>query len=120
MDFFINYWHIIMAVAVLPAVAVLFVCRCFGLPRDAQLDKVREWLLWAVTEAEKNLGGGTGKLKLRQVYDLFVTRFPWLAKIVSFELFSDMVDDALDEMREMLANNQAVKALVNGEGAQNE
>lgn len=31
-----------------------------------------------------------------------------------------MVDDALDEMREMLANNQAVKALVNGEGAQNE
>ena len=75
---------------------------------------------WAVTEAEKELGGGTGKLKLRQVYDLFVTRFPWLAKIVSFELFSDMVDDALDEMREMLANNQAVKALVNGEGAQNE
>ena len=49
-----------------------------------------------------------------------MTRFPWLAKIVSFELFSDMVDDALDEMREMLANNQAVKALVNGEGAQNE
>ena len=60
MDFFINYWHIIMAVAALPAVAVLFVCRCFGLPRDAQLNKVREWLLWAVTEAEKNLGGGTG------------------------------------------------------------
>ena len=53
MDFFINYWHIIMAVAVLPAVAVLFVCRCFGLPRDAQLNKVREWLLWAVTEADR-------------------------------------------------------------------
>ena len=114
MDFFINYWYIIMAVAALPAVAVLFVCRCFGLPRDAQLDKVREWLLWAVTEAEKNLGGGTGKLKLRQVYDLFVTRFPWLAKIVSFETFSSLVDDALDEMRAMLKSNTAVKALVEG------
>ena len=107
MDFFINYWHIIMAVAALPAVA-------------AQLAKVREWLLWAVTEAEKELGGGTGKLKLRQVYDLFVTRFPWLAKTVSFELFSSLVDDALDEMRDMLEKNEAVKALVNGEDAEHE
>ncbi len=72
--------------------------------------------MWAVTEAEKDLGGGTGKLKLRQVYDLFVTRFPWLAKIVSFELFSGMVDDALEEMREMLAQNKAVKELVEGGG----
>lgn len=120
MEFIINYWYIIVAVIAVLVVAGVAVYRYFGLPSDAQLDKVREWLLWAVTEAEKELGGGTGKLKLRQVYDLFVTRFPWLAKIVSFELFSDMVDDALDEMREMLKNNQAVKALVNGEGAQDE
>lgn len=37
--------------------------------------------------------------------------------MVSFELFSDMVDDALDEMREMLKNNKAVQQLVSGEGA---
>ena len=85
------------------------------LPTEAQLAKVKEWLLWAVTEAEKDLGGGTGKLKLRQVYDLFVTRFPWLAKLVSFELFSDMVDEALEQMREMLDTNEAVKAFVEGE-----
>ena len=120
MEFIINNWYIIVAVIAVLVVAGVAVYRYFGLPSDTKLAKVREWLLWAVTEAEKELGGGTGKLKLRQVYDLFVTRFPWLAKIVSFELFSDMVDDALDEMREMLANNQAVKALVNGEGAQNE
>lgn len=120
MEFIINYWYIIVAVIAALVVAGVAVYRYFGLPSDAQLDKVREWLLWAVTEAEKELGGGTGKLKLRQVYDLFVIRFPWLAKIVSFELFSDMVDDALDEMREMLKNNQAVKALVNGEGTQDE
>lgn len=114
MEFIINYWYIIVAVIAALVVAGVAVYRYFGLPSDAQLDKVREWLLWAVTEAEKELGGGTGKLKLRQVYDLFVIRFPWLAKIVSFELFSDMVDDALDEMREMLKNNQAVKELVEG------
>ena len=116
MEFIINYWYIIVAIIATLVVAGVAIYRYFGLPSDAQLAKVREWLLWAVTEAEKELGGGTGKLKLRQVYDLFVTRFPWLAKIVSFELFSDMVDDALDEMREMLQNNKAVQQLVEGGG----
>ena len=44
-----------------------------------------------------------------------MTRFPWLAKTVSFELFSSLVDDALDEMRDMLDKNEAVKAFVNRE-----
>ena len=120
MEFIINYWYIILAVIAILVVAAVAVYRYLGLPREEQLAKVREWLLWAVTEAEKELGGGTGKLKLRQVYDLFVTRFPWLARIVPFDLFSDMVDDALDEMREMLKNNQAVKIHVNREGVSNE
>ena len=116
MDFIIENWYIILAFLAVIVVAIVVAVRFFGQPTSAQLAKVREWLLWAVTEAEKDLGGGTGKLKLRQVYDLFVTRFPWLAKIVSFELFSGMVDDALEEMREMLAQNKAVKELVEGGG----
>ena len=31
------------------------------MPSDKQLNKVREWLLYAVTKAEKELGGGTGQ-----------------------------------------------------------
>lgn len=115
MEFILENWPIIVAVIAVVAVAAVAVARFVGLPTDAQLSKVREWLLWAVTEAEKDLGGGTGKLKLRQVYDLFVTRFPWLAKLVSFELFSAMVDDALDELREMLDTNEAVKEFVEGQ-----
>lgn len=115
MEFILENWPIIVAVIAVVAVAAVAVARFVGLPTEAQLAKVKEWLLWAVTEAEKDLGGGTGKLKLRQVYDLFVTRFPWLAKLVSFELFSDMVDEALEQMREMLDTNEAVKAFVEGE-----
>lgn len=114
MEFFVNNWYIILALAALLGVAVWYVYRYFNLPSEAQLAKVREWLLWAVTGAEKELGGGTGKLKLRQVYDLFIVRFPWLAKVVPFELFSSMVDDALKEMREMLETNPAAAALVSG------
>ena len=114
MEFIINNWYIILAIAAALGVGGVAIYRFFGLPSKVQLAKVREWLLWAVTEAEKELGCGTGKLKLRQVYDLFVTRFPWLAKVVSFDLFSSMVDDALEEMRSMLQTNTAVKVLVEG------
>ena len=114
MNFFVENWYIILALAAVLGVAVWYAYRYFNLPSEAQLAKVREWLLWAVTGAEKELGGGTGRLKLRQVYDLFVVRFPWLAKVVPFELFSQMVDDALEDMREMLKENPAAAALVNG------
>ena len=58
MEFIINYWYIIVAIIAALVVAGVAIYRYFGLPSDAQLAKVREWLLWAVTEAEKELGGG--------------------------------------------------------------
>lgn len=68
--------------------------------------KVKNWLVYAVTLAESELGSGTGQLKLRSVYHMFVLRFPKLSMIITFERFSDLVDDALDIMREMLKNDK--------------
>lgn len=114
LEFLISYWYIILALIVLGVVVGIAVYHFIKLPTSAQLQKVREWLLWAVTEAEKALGGGTGQLKLRYVYDAFVARFGWLAKVISFETFSALVDDALEEMRELLAKNKAAAAYVEG------
>lgn len=112
MDFLIENWYIIVAgIAVLVA-ALVAIKHYWGLPTAQQIVAIKEWLLWAVVQAEADLGGGTGQLKLRYVYDLFVTQFPWAAKVVSFELFSSMVDEALDRMREMLETNPAIAALV--------
>ena len=119
MDFIINNWYIILALAAVLGVAAWYVYHYFNLPCEAQLAKVREWLLWAVTEAEKELGGGTGKLKLRTVYDAFLTKFPWLAPVIPFEQFSGLVDDALVEMRKLLADNKAVQQMVTGEDSIN-
>lgn len=118
METLIENWPVLAAGLAVLVAAGLGIYRFVGLPTQEQLDKVRKWLLWAVTEAEKELGSGTGALKLRQVYDLFVTRFPWLARVISFALFSRMVDEALEEMREMLASNEAVSAFVNGADSQ--
>lgn len=114
MEFIIDYWYIILAAMVAITVCVVFAVRFAKKPSDEQLSKVREWLLIAVIEAEKMFGSNSGKVKLRYVYDLFVGKFPWVAKVISFELFSDLVDDALEEMRELLDKNDAVAEYVAG------
>lgn len=68
----------------------------------------KNWLVWAVSEAETVFGSNTGKLKLRYAYELAVERFPMIAKIIPFALFSKMVDSALDIMRDMIENNKSI------------
>ena len=74
--------------------------------------KAREWLKWAVVYTEKMLGEKTGQLKLRYCYDMFIQRFPVFSKIISFENFSKMVDEALKFLENQL-NNDAIKAFIN-------
>ena len=59
-------------------------------------------------------GGGTGKLKLRYVYDLAIKTFPALTKFISFKAFSKYVDEALDIMRDMLKHNENINAIITG------
>lgn len=79
-----------------------------------QKSKVMEWLKYAVIEAEKYLGGGTGQLKLRQVYDWFIEQFPIVAAFVPFGVFASWVDVALETMETWLDGNKKVKAYVEG------
>lgn len=114
MQWLMENWCLLVA-----TVAVLTCAGCgiyvfIKRPTKEQIASVKKWLLWAVTKAEKELGGGTGKLKLREVYEKFVTKFPWVAMAVSFETFSLWVDDALDEMKKMLEQNKDVKLYVSG------
>ena len=76
---------------------------------------VREWLLLAVIEAEKALGGGTGQLKLRAVFEAFINNFPLISKFISFETFSSWVDISLGEMRKMLEDGGKIEEYVKGD-----
>lgn len=71
-----------------------------------QKSKVIEWLKFAVAEAEKLLGSGTGQLKLRQVYDWFCEKFPVIAAILPFRVFSAWVDIALETFDKWLDNSK--------------
>ena len=45
-------------------------------------------------------------------------RFTWLARVISFEAFSMMVDEALERMKKMLESNKAMQTLVSGEAGE--
>lgn len=112
MDFLIENWFVIFAVIALVIGIVIAIVKFIKSGNAAQLANLKEWLLYATIEAEKALGSGTGKLKLRTVYDMFLAKFPWLAKIITFDRFSELVDDALENMNDLLATNSAVQSYV--------
>lgn len=114
MDFFIENWFVIIAVFAIVVGIIVAVIKFIKSGKASQIANLKEWLLYATTEAEKALGSGTGKLKLRTVYDMFLAKFPWLAKGISFDMFSGLVDEALEDMNDLLANNAAVHLYVNG------
>lgn len=101
--FLAENWYIIAVVLVL----------LFGIYYTiTNKQKVKEWLCYAVTIAERDLKSGTGQLKLRQVYDMFIERFPVFSKLVPFSTFSLWVDEALIFLREQLEKNENIKAFV--------
>lgn len=106
---------VIIGIVCLLSIGIFSIYKFIQLGKEQQLDKIQEWLLFAVTQAEKELGNNTGQLKLRMVYGQFIDKFRILALLITFEEFSDMVDNALDIMRNMLSSNEAVKQLVEGD-----
>lgn len=101
-------WVSIIIAASLLIVAGHKILLFARLPQDEKIKNIKVWLLYAVVEAERELGNKTGELKLRWVYDKAIERFAWLSIIVSFETFSIWVDEALEEMKKMLTDNKAV------------
>ena len=106
--------NVIIGIVCLLSISIFSVYKFIQLGKEQQLEKIQEWLLFAVTQAEKELGNNTGQLKLRMVYGQFIDKFKFIALLITFEEFSDMVDNALDVMRSMLSSNEAVKQLVEG------
>lgn len=105
MEWIINNW--MNVVFVILAIIIVVYAIMTG--------KVKEWLKWAVVDAEEYLGTGTGQLKLREVYDSFISAFPVFSKIVPFFIFSKWVDMALEWMRYQLENNPKIASYVKGE-----
>ena len=74
----------------------------------------RDWLVWAVIEAEHMLGSKTGQMKLRYVYDLAIKHFPVIAKLLPFSVFAILVEKALEVMNSMIQDNKSIAEAIKG------
>lgn len=97
---------LVVALIIAAVLGILTVLTLFG------VKNAKEWLLFAVIEAEKQLGSDTGAIKLRVVYDQFLEKFPVLRMWVSFNLFSKMVDKALDKMQTLAESKGAINEYI--------
>lgn len=104
MEFVVNNWGLMLIVLLV----IVGLTNFIGNDKE----KAKKWLLLAVLEAEKEFGSKTGAIKLRYVYELFLSTFPLLSKFISFEQFSTMVDEALEEMKHLIDTNDAVSNYV--------
>lgn len=112
MTFMYNYWFLIVAGIAVVSVVSIKVYNWLKKPNNEQLEQVRQWLIYAVAKAEKELGSGTGELKLRYVYNMFIAKFPAIALFISFETFAEMVNKALEELEGLIAENSNIKDLI--------
>lgn len=120
MIFLNDNWYLVLVIAIVLFVLGRKVYKFFRQPTEIQMNNLREWLTWAVSEAEKRLGSGTGELKLRYVYNKFIDKFWYLSDVISFEKFKTLVDNALVEMNKMLTENEAVSKYVTGNETESE
>lgn len=111
-EYLINNWQIIVLTIAALTVIGYAIYVFLSAPTAEQLSKVKEWLLYAVTEAERELGSGTGQIKLRYVYDMFIKQFPFLVEKVTFEAFSVLVDEVLEKFRILLDQNENIKTYI--------
>ena len=103
--FLLHYWPLII-IAILLIIVIGY---------SLKKKNFREWLLFAVIEAEKALGSKTGQIKLRYVYDLAMSRYPIFAKLIPFTIFEKLVNEALDTFKDILANNEQLQSYINKE-----
>lgn len=77
--------------------------------------KALESVLFAlVTQAEKEFGGGTGKLKLATVIKWAYEKIPpWARTFISVERLTAMINEAVERAKETWDNNPAIKTWLN-------
>lgn len=104
-EFLQQYWLLIIF-ALAAAVTLIYI-----IIKEPQ--RIKQWLIWACSQAELALGSGTGMLKLREVYDMFITQYPIFSKIISFSLFQKWTEEALLVFKDWLENNAIAQEMFN-------
>lgn len=112
MSWIINNWSFLVVILACLVIGYVYVNKFKNLPTEQQQEMVKAWLLAIVIEAERTFKNKTGVVKLSWTYNRFCETFPYLADIISFELFSILVDEVLEQMKHLLETNKYISDYV--------
>ena len=105
-QFLFANWDSVLVILAFLALIVVLVKR----GETKVLNKV---LFSLVTQAEKQFGGGTGKLKLAAVSDWIYQRIPAVLKLLFSEKnIENMIETALEEAKKAWGNNENIAAYI--------
>lgn len=100
-----NIGNIIFIFAIITILIILF--------RIGQKKKIKQMLLYFVTIAERDFGGGTGELKFSAVSTWIYEKIPTLAKVLfTKKQIDQLIEEAVDWMKEYLATNEEARVKV--------
>lgn len=108
----IDNWYVWFTALIIGFLGGVLLRKFLNAPTEEQIKNIKSWLVLMCVKAEKELGSGTGQLKLRLVYDWFINKFPSVANIVAFETFSKWVDEALIEAKHLIETNEFINNYV--------
>ncbi len=106
LNLILDYWDSILVV--LAACAVIGFLLYKG--ERSVIDKI---IFWAVTELEREYGGGTGALKLSAAIELIYPKLPAVIRyVVSGETLQRWIEEGLTAAKAKWETNPALKAYI--------
>lgn len=95
------------------AIIILFAAGCIVAIRMGYINKVKQVLLYLVTEAERIYGGKTGEIKFAWVAEKIYAMLPPIVKMfISTRTIEFLINWGVDEMKKYLTENQQAKIYV--------
>lgn len=116
MNFIINYWPMLIVAIAIIAMAVVTIIDFINKSPKERIETIKQWAVYACALAEAHLGSGTGQMKMRETYDMFLQRFPSLATVITYEKYKEIAEKALLEFKQMLSTNPNIQAMIIKEG----
>nr|DAU76885.1 MAG TPA: holin [Caudoviricetes sp.] len=113
----IENWQVIVAAAAACILAYSQIKKFMKLSDEQKKEKALELIRGAalslMANAEAIFKGETGEIKKSECYHQICAEFPWIAELVSFEQFSQIIDDTMDKFNEYM-DNPVAKANITG------
>ena len=102
MDFIVSNFGIILLCICVVVYIGYMIYKFYLLSPVEKISKMKTYLYDLVVKAEYDFEHGANDEKFEAVWNGVIEKYPWVAKVYSLEQFNDLVNAALDQMKELL------------------